>query len=276
MPRNGAGVYILPPSNPVVPGTIIATTWANPTLSDIAQALTDSLDRNGLGGMLAPFYIADGTISAPGLAFANEHSLGIWRSSTGEYQLTSGGTNVFTIESDRVVSPVKMEHRGIETYKLTGYKSWKVDNQLGKLTFTPSATINLEDWDAAKATSFETTGALVVQTFYAYGEVTARNYNQIVYIANKTGSIVLDYNNGQSQIWTLTGPTTVTGVIDLLVGNILRLVLKNTNQGITWAAVPPLKWPGGVVPDLTTGPLKEAIVVFEYDGVNILAMSAAY
>lgn len=48
MPRNVAGVYTLPAIiNPVVPATPIATTWANPTLQDIAQALTDSISRTG-------------------------------------------------------------------------------------------------------------------------------------------------------------------------------------------------------------------------------------
>jgi hypothetical protein len=49
MPRNSGGTYSLPPSNPVVTNTPISSAgWANPTLADIAQALTDSISKNGV------------------------------------------------------------------------------------------------------------------------------------------------------------------------------------------------------------------------------------
>ena len=51
--RDSSGTYSLPAGNPVVSGTIIETAWANPTMSDIASALTDSLSRSGKGGMTA-------------------------------------------------------------------------------------------------------------------------------------------------------------------------------------------------------------------------------
>jgi hypothetical protein len=47
MSRNGAGTYSLPAGNPVVPATVISTTWANTTLSDIATALTGSVAADG-------------------------------------------------------------------------------------------------------------------------------------------------------------------------------------------------------------------------------------
>ena len=47
MSRNGSGVYTLPATNPVVPGSTIATVWANGTMSDIAAALTASLAADG-------------------------------------------------------------------------------------------------------------------------------------------------------------------------------------------------------------------------------------
>jgi hypothetical protein len=47
MSRNGSGVYTLPATNPVVPGSTIATVWANGTMSDIAAALTGSLAADG-------------------------------------------------------------------------------------------------------------------------------------------------------------------------------------------------------------------------------------
>ena len=47
MSRNGSGVYNLPNTNPVVPGSTISTTWANGTMSDIATALTGSVAADG-------------------------------------------------------------------------------------------------------------------------------------------------------------------------------------------------------------------------------------
>lgn len=47
MSRNGSGTYSLPAGNPVVTGTTIASTWANNTLSDIANALTGSVASDG-------------------------------------------------------------------------------------------------------------------------------------------------------------------------------------------------------------------------------------
>lgn len=52
MPRNGSGQYTLPGGiNPVQPNTLIETGWANPTLTDIAQALTNSLAKDGQTAM---------------------------------------------------------------------------------------------------------------------------------------------------------------------------------------------------------------------------------
>lgn len=51
MPRDSQGVYTLPAGNPVVPGTVIETDWANPTMDDIANALTASLPRDGSAPM---------------------------------------------------------------------------------------------------------------------------------------------------------------------------------------------------------------------------------
>lgn len=47
MSRNGSGTYNLPSGNPVVTGTPVASTWANSTMSDIANALTGSVASDG-------------------------------------------------------------------------------------------------------------------------------------------------------------------------------------------------------------------------------------
>ena len=58
MPRNINGVYSLPAGNPVVPGTLIETTWANPTMADIGNEITNSLPRNGSAPMTGPLILS--------------------------------------------------------------------------------------------------------------------------------------------------------------------------------------------------------------------------
>ena len=47
MPRNGSGAFSLVSGNPVVPSTVVSSTWANNTLSDIATGLTQSIASDG-------------------------------------------------------------------------------------------------------------------------------------------------------------------------------------------------------------------------------------
>lgn len=51
--RNGSGTYSLPGGNPVISGTIITSTWANTTMPDIGDELTNSLARDGQSPMNA-------------------------------------------------------------------------------------------------------------------------------------------------------------------------------------------------------------------------------
>jgi len=66
MPRNGSGIYSLPTGNPVVAGTTIEETWANNTMSDLANEITGSLPRNGVAPMTGN--LAMGSNKITGLA----------------------------------------------------------------------------------------------------------------------------------------------------------------------------------------------------------------
>jgi len=105
MPRNGSGTYSLPAGNPVTSGTLIEASWANTTLSDLASSMTDSLSRNGEGGMLAPLRFADGTVSAPGVAWTNETSSGFYRHNTGDMRVSLQGVDVSIWNSTGLTIP---------------------------------------------------------------------------------------------------------------------------------------------------------------------------
>jgi hypothetical protein len=104
MPRSITGVYTVPSGiNPVVAGTTILDSWANPTLADVAQGITDSLDRYGRGGMQAALGLYDGTAAAPGLAFASEPTTGLYRPSAGNIAFSILGTKVANFSADKFV-----------------------------------------------------------------------------------------------------------------------------------------------------------------------------
>lgn len=77
--RNSSGTHSLPAGNPVVSGTTISSTVHNATMSDISTELTNSLDRQGRGAMLAPLQCYDGTAAAPGLTFDGDPDTGLYR-----------------------------------------------------------------------------------------------------------------------------------------------------------------------------------------------------
>jgi hypothetical protein len=91
MPRDTNGNYTLPAGNPVVPDTVIDPSWANPTMSDLGAEITNSLDRQGRGGMLAPFRFVDGTAVAPGMTFTNEPTSGFFRAAASNVQVSIAG-----------------------------------------------------------------------------------------------------------------------------------------------------------------------------------------
>jgi hypothetical protein len=94
MPRDVSGNYSLPAGNPVVSQTAITVTWGNTTMSDLGQAMTDSLSRNGEGGMLAPFKFFDGTAGNPSLTFTNETNSGFYRAGSNDVRCSVAGVDV--------------------------------------------------------------------------------------------------------------------------------------------------------------------------------------
>lgn len=148
MSRNSNGTYTLPVGNPVVPGTVISTTWANTTLSDIANALTDSLSRTGDGGMQAPLELTDGSAGAPALTWASETTSGWYRVGAGEFRFSIGGTDEITITAS-----------GLTPSALTG----SID---GSPTWTGQHTFTSASYPVIASSSFpayvlnQTTGAV--------------------------------------------------------------------------------------------------------------------
>lgn len=94
MPRNASGTYTLPSGNPVVTGTVIQSSWANNTLSDVGNELTNSLSRSGAGGMTGAFRAADGSSSVPAISWGNETNTGFYRAGSADTRLIIASTEV--------------------------------------------------------------------------------------------------------------------------------------------------------------------------------------
>lgn len=77
MSRNSGGTYALPAGQPVVSGTTISAATFNTLTADLASEMTDSLDRSGKGGMLAPLRGTDGSVSAPAISFTSATNVGL-------------------------------------------------------------------------------------------------------------------------------------------------------------------------------------------------------
>lgn len=103
--RNSVGTYTLPSGNPVTPGTTISSVWANSTLGDIATEITNSLDRSGRGGMLAPLRLQQGTALNPGLTFNGELNTGLYLAGTNDVRMQVSGTESFRFTPSGTITP---------------------------------------------------------------------------------------------------------------------------------------------------------------------------
>jgi len=93
MPRNATGTYSLTAGNPVVTGTLIESSWANNTMTDLSTEMTDSLSRSGKGGMLAPIRTTSGSAVAPSHSFTDFPTSGLYMAATGDVRLTVTGVD---------------------------------------------------------------------------------------------------------------------------------------------------------------------------------------
>lgn len=174
MPRDSNGVFTLPSSvNPVVTGTTIDPSWANPTMADMAQGVSDSLDRYGRGGMLAVFKVLSGTPAAPGLSFNVETTTGLSLPAAGEMVISVGGTEVarFKVADITFAKPLKYAADPASANELTR-KSW-VDTQLATKfdkaggTISGSATIT---GNAVISGTLNVTGAVSGPVIFQAGQ----------------------------------------------------------------------------------------------------------
>jgi hypothetical protein len=97
MPRDSNGVYTLPAGNPVISGSIIESNWANTTMPDLGNEISDSLSRSGEGGMLAPLRHIDGTVGMPAVTWVNEVNTGWYRFGANDIRFAMAADDLFRL-----------------------------------------------------------------------------------------------------------------------------------------------------------------------------------
>ncbi|WFG54121.1 putative tail fiber protein [Myxococcus phage Mx9] len=132
--RNAVGTYTLPGGNPVVSGTTISSSWANSTLQDIAVEITNSLDRQGRGAMLAPLRLQQGTAGAPALTFSGDPDTGLYRAGADDVRMQVDGAQSLQFTSAGTVTPGTAT---AGTLAVTGTSSFT-----GTASFTAPAAFN--------------------------------------------------------------------------------------------------------------------------------------
>lgn len=184
MPRNSQGVYSLPAGNPVVTGTTIESTWANTLANDLASEITNSLDRNGRGGMLAPFKLSDGSSGAPAFSFTNEPTSGIYRSAAGEIAASILGTQRFKLTAAGGFITGALEVSSTGTFgDVAGNSFTTITGTTGRFNYTGATSaalrfdMTVQNGTGNATTQFNrntnTTGAVAVQFLRGDGSTTA-------------------------------------------------------------------------------------------------------
>lgn len=100
MSRDSNGNFTNVAGIPVVSGTTISSTVFNNFAADVATALTESLSREGDGGMNTSFKNASGAVGAPGITWTSEDNSGFYRISSGVFGYSVLGTKVFEINAN--------------------------------------------------------------------------------------------------------------------------------------------------------------------------------
>lgn len=149
MARNISGIYTLPAGNPVVVGTDIEADWANTTLADLANEITNSLARDGRGGMLAQFKAFAGTQTAPGWSWSLEPRSGIRRAGTGDFRFVIDGVDVASFNAGGLTSasgsvPVLAPGAGPYTLVLAAAGKGIYKDDAADITIPPSTDVAFE------------------------------------------------------------------------------------------------------------------------------------
>jgi len=82
--------------NPPTSATTIEVSWASTWMTEVDAEITNSLSRDGNGGMRAALECYAGTKALPGMSFGDEPSSGLYRASAGNIRFSLLNTDLVT------------------------------------------------------------------------------------------------------------------------------------------------------------------------------------
>ena len=236
MPRDSNGIMTLPPTNPVVPDTIISVNWANPTLEDIADEITNSLPRNGAAPMTGSLKGPDGSAATPAYSFSAGSGTGMYRdpadSSNVGLGFSLGGAAKFLIYAAKsvmaklLVTPGIAADVGISIYVDPDTGTTAPEDPLAgdpfvDLNYAMDWLVKFRQAHQAKTTIWITEGKTV-----QYNASRVIRYN-VVIRATGTGSATINGNN-----MTLTFMSASDADITSIILTNLKIVSDGCNVGL--------------------------------------------
>ena len=209
MPRDANGIFTLPSGNPVVSGSIISAAWANTTMPDIGQSLTDSLDRYGRGGMLAEMKLANGLEASPALTWSSELSSGLYRAALNDIRFALGGDDLtrwdssgFSIWSGaewEVITPLTVGDGTVDGQMLI----WQTDSWVPTSSFTVDGAGNAICTGEITAVTYNGDGSALTGIQSVNG----------VPVGGTTGQVLVKDSNGDFDTsWAAPGAAPVDSV----------------------------------------------------------------
>lgn len=184
MPRNGSGSFGLVAGNPVVPSTVISSTWANNTLNDIASGLTQSLANDGQTTPVANLPMATFRHTNVGNAVARNDYAAAGQVQDSSLQFLTSVSGADTITASLTPSP-------------GAYAAGQTFRFVAAGANTTAVTLNINGL-GAKAVTKSGTNAL------AGGEIPSGSIVEVVYDGTQFQLISAGARSGSTLIQTTT------------------------------------------------------------------------
>lgn len=226
MSRNGSGTYVLPAGNPVVTGTVITSTWANTTLSDIATALTGSIASDGQ------------TVVTGNIQMGNNRITGMADGITATDAATLG----------------QISNANITSGTINGAVIGNVNPQAGTFTTLIAPTLATSDNSTKVATT------AFVHTYVDTGENVVNSFNTrkgVVTLLSADVTTALGYTpptptgTGASGNWNINAASLSATLIATKGGTGLSAVGASgnilTSNGTAWVSAPSTGVPTGAI-----------------------------
>ena len=233
MPRDANGFYTLPAGNPVVSGTVISSSWANPTMDDMKAVLSDSLSRTGNGAMQSALKAVDGLESAPAYTFTASLTSGIYYDAgSGEVRVAVNSSDVAAFGAGGAYFPA-LDYWTVRTVSFTAVAN-KAYLTTGAVTATLPATpatgeaVRIVDGAGTGATNNITIAGNGKNIAGAATLVLAYNYSGVTLVYNGTQWTYGDTDTAKA---LATAIAAAAGAGDMFnANNLANLANKTTSR----------------------------------------------